>query len=1410
MDSQSKITHKQTFTGGMNTSTASEYLGPNQYVYALNCDIVTSDEGNMGVISLPKGNIKIEVDLPTGRNKCIGFCRDEEYGKLYYAVWNSLGLHTWFQFDYASQTVKRVIQCLTDTNNIEVFRWREDSLILHANVVKGDLLYWVCDGDEARMISVSKSMDKSEETGYGEVITDEYTRAFKRPPAYAPEVNYVDDDTFGKNNLYGSLFKFAYQYIYDQGEYSTFSDFSKVPLPVGEVGLSGSGITNKNNAIDIGLLTGNKLVKKIRIVAQRTNQEGGQSEWSIVAVLDKKDMGIADDIEYTFRFYNNDSYIGIDQLEVLVPQSYLPRLPKLQEFTGKAMVYGNFPIGRPIFDVDFNVDLSYSDLFFEDPVVEEFNNPFISATGIDYTYEDKSGWGTGAFRNSTIEIVIGADVKKGNKFTFNAESRGSKRNGYLSASYTATANDNAETVAHALRTQLGANEYIQRGEMSDVSQVGGGSVRFQFTIKNPAGSGYFEQSRISVEATPVSYQSLRNIGSSVLNEKMGATFRYALGYEDEDGRKSLVKSNGQLVEVDHINELGGIKKVTTTLTINHLPPDWAKKLVVYRTKNLNQDQYIQMLIRKIVKNYDTTFGEEYYDLSLSSLFNYQAINDSQSIKYEFKKGDRVRFLKTINGTSEDVITDVHDYEVVNYLPEIINEQKSSVTVNGTVNVKTVADDNNIGNNIIINGAERLIVGVDSEGYVLNSAIGTSTEQTFDRYEIVVRGGVLRIKANDVIEGFIDVSDGVFPVVEVYNPNQNLVDTGVENYFTLAKFDIYDGMHRGNIQDQTASQPAIITVEATDNYVRNRGLITNDTENDPNVYITLIEDRSFSDFYVSDISSLGRTNSLDDSKGEVLFNERLVWSSNYIEDSNTNGLNMFYIGNRVDYNDGYGSIMRIMHHEGRMYILKRLKTGWAPVYGRIIQDQEGQQFLAASDNLLPEKMEYFLWEGGVGNNPESAVRIGNDLFGVSPDSGVIFNLGGNGILPISKIFNVDNEARLLLSQASASGVRIFGGFNSKKDEYIINIPAYRKVDYKEVISSSNWRDVLKDTSGQYDVLSHPSKGTVTISGSDIIYSANAGESGIDTFVMVDLETGTNQSVTINIIDSDDGFYEEYKVIAGQSIRFNAQSLFMSTGWELSNSIAQHRSNVSGAIENYNFIPEPGKTYIVGLVKSQGTISVSMGGVEEVIEDEGYQEVVLTAESGSLLTIYSSSTVLVSDIAIYGEFRDHSTLKFNDRANQFTGYASYSGDTLTKFFDELIVFKDGELWIQDKNERRNNYFGETYPSVISFYVNANPDMDKDIYSILLNSNKAWRVDIEIPATINRPRGQRSRIKEKNFKYYKNSFVADFMRDMNDTRFSNELEALLKGAYLQGKVAKITLTHLSEEPVNLHSVEVELSIK
>lgn len=1094
------------FVDGVNSDLSDEHITSRQARFMLNCNILSTAEGNIGVVTNVKGNIAIPVELPEGDNKTIGVCLDEESDCFYYAVWNSNNYHTWFKFDAISETVSVVIQCIRDTGGVDIFQWKEKDLILHTVIKNNNLLYWSMAGHPARKINIDRAVDKND-TGYGTVILEDYTRAYKKTADFPPEAKYITDTNVLYNYVYGNLFKFAVRFIYDDGEKSVYSDYSLVPIPDQENTSGTQGVPLTNNCISVNFLTGGMLVKKIELIMQKTDQEtGGALDWVSIVVLDKDTLGIEDNTEYEYLFYNDNTYIPISQEEVVMPHLYFPRNPECMEEIGDRIGYANFEEGFPAVDIDIDYEVEYEDLFVPDDVIDRLNDPFLEVNVIENWHEPDT-WLTKGWRHTTGEVVVGPDVKRGNLFSvwiFNGNDVESQFN------HIATLTDTAETVANALANKFRSHDRMS-GELNgnrgwvDRVTVSGGFARFRFDIWNRAGRPYHTFHTVRV---PVNYSTLKNTGNSVLTNKLGSSHRYGIVYRDEDQMKSLTYGDVDAIYIKPLNELGGLKKAIIKLIIRHRAPSWAKTYEIVRTRNLVQESYIQILIQSAV-TVSNILGETYTDLVIGSFNTYKAVHPNVALNHEFKKGDRVRLQKTYSGGDWSIPTDVIDYEVMEYYPETRRNVKKNITIDPSKNNLVLVNDpnpNDVGSFLWVDGHEREITGVSTTvdvGYELSSPIAPNTEsntaRTYPSFDIINNRGVIRIKQNDDYP--INAGGNTFALVEVYTPAQRYANSENENYYSIGysyPITMEDGvyLHGGNAQDQTTSQPAIVQIEGYDNYVRNRELpISNDTES-PQVIFSSIEDASFSDFYVSNLSSYGKTSRLDDSVGVVKFDSRIRYSLNYIEDTRINGLGFFLNLNRVDYNDKYGGIKRLISDEGRLYIFKHLKYLWAPVYGNVITDNENTDVISSSSNLLPDKPEYFLFNAGIGDNPESVVRYGNDIFSVSPNSGYIINIGGNGAIPVSKVFGMDKDVRDIIANASKSGARMFGAYDRKNGYYVVNIEGYDVIVFNSKITQNNHRVVEIPDVGNFQIVSGPNNGTVQMTDDGYIYYPNSNFSGED--------------------------------------------------------------------------------------------------------------------------------------------------------------------------------------------------------------------------------------------------------------------------------------------------------------------------
>lgn len=1025
----------------------------------LNCNVLSTPEGNVGIVTNVKGNTSIPVELPPGENRTIGVALDEENNRLYYATWNSEGYHSWFRYDYVSNRVSRVIQCITDTNGEDIFRWEPDKFIFHADVIGGNLLYWTMQGHPPRKINIQKAMDKSI-AGYGEDISEEFTRAYKRAGIYAPQVEYFTDDTKKFNLLYRRQFKFAYRWLYDDNEKSDWSEWSEVANPIFESFVGEKTIPVENNGLKVFIETGSAIVVGIELAMQTILDDGSLSLWMLVDSLNKDHLNISDDDRYEYHFYNEGQYTPIDQSKIIRNYSFIPRDPANQAFTKNAIVYSNFTEGFTPVDLDVSWEVDYEDVYFDDPVSEE-NDPELIYNFIR-TDRDKG-------RHATIgEFVVGPDVKRGNVFevVYTSVQRPphGDRNIRQTLRVEATANDDARTVASKLANQLrsiqtGTSDHHKKSYVRDVVSYGGGSYGFEWRHRTSYMASYWN---VAVSAAPIDTVTLKDNGQSVRIIKNGSSVKYGIVYYDEDGRKSAVYSNdGLIVSVDTPNELGRIASPVVKLSINHTPPAYAKYFSIVRTKDLVHDWYIYLLIQKVAEiEHDS--GDAYYNLSVGSLFTYQRVHPNTTLNYEFRAGDRLRVMyqkEDPNGEYE-IVQDYRDFEILSYSPIVTDIMDENVTVDGSSNVTVdAALDAHIGSFIRINGHEREILSVvDGTTYELERPMATgddSTSRTFPSYEIINKRGVIRVAKDDE---YPILSNSV---VMIYSPAAQGGSQSDEMFsefgkkFNIIDFGTPDAAHEGNVQNQAGASPAIISITEGSAYVRQRAFPTNNSEFNTQVEVLLVEDASYSDFYHSYMTDDGKVNALDTGQGIVHFDSRVRWSNNYIEGTRINGLNDFDNLDREDYNDQYGAIVRTIFANGRLYVFKHLKCAYATIYANRITQEDGGQILASSNRLLPQMLEYFLWDGGLGNNPGGVTRHGNNFFFVSPDSGIAGIISYNGVEPISITYSLDKVIREKISAAKSSRAWMLTWFDRKNGNYELSFGPHDIIIYDGEFVESDW-------------------------------------------------------------------------------------------------------------------------------------------------------------------------------------------------------------------------------------------------------------------------------------------------------------------------------------------------------------------
>lgn len=1145
-----------TFDGGIDTDTAPEYVAPNRARYMLNCRVYSY--GNVGVITNIQGNTLISTPLPAGINQCINSTPDEANNRFFFSVYNSLGYHTIFLYNEISNQVIQVFQSQTQSDGIDILTWSPNFPILHVDIVGGNLYYW-CDGlNKAGKFNITKIMD-STAAGYGLSITADFIVAYKQTALFAPVCNYTTDTTRDTNNLYANLFKFTQRWHYDDGEISNWSDWSAVPLPDNQSYLGISGITNTNNAIQVNLATGNHLVVKIEVAVQAANNqipavnEVNTTDFVVCQILTKADLGISDLSTYTWVFYNDGSYSTTDQGLINRLYSFLPRIPLCQSFIRNALTYTNFSEGYDNVTINASVACSFVTLYIPSGTVNTISNGSITVAFVSVVKQRQfTALSLHARYNPTYLFTIGSDVVKGQVYNVYGRGGGPDFNiidllggatpiaggeNYF-YSYTATANDTAETVAaqiKAFQRGIGRGWPTNQNAISN-EQTSGGNVSWEYGYL-----GYLGQGQLvwTASVTQVPVVTLQDNGFSSNIIKYGSTRNYGFVYIDDDGRESLAyTSPTSVVRTPFITEIGldangNFQQPIHAITINHQPPIWAKWWRLVRTPDT--PSFIWILIQQVILYTGEDGDGNYLDLVVGSLPTYNLLHPNSVLAYNFTRGDRLRLIVD---TGSGLLYPYYETEILSYQVSTSQTINSNIVVNGTNIVTPTATVNpdQAGFNIIINGNIRLIVDVNTgpntytldEPIVVDETTTPTTPTTFPNYILQDNRGTIRIAQPTA------VTINPNSIVELYTPQPNLVSSDYRIFndfqqkFPILNYGTPQAYHAGNQQNQSATQPAIVTTSNGDAYIRDREYPTNTVFPGTQVTVYKAVDPNFSDFYYSSMTNLGRVYPQDQGLGQVDFGSRVRFSSNYIQDTTVNGLNDFDDLNRMDYFDSYGDIMRTLFREAKLYAFKQLKDAWIPVNNVISTDASGANALLVGTSQLLNLMEYYNYEGGVGNNPESVTYNGDFIYHACPAAGTFVKINTSyvygrqvtdNIETISKNYFFDFAAKQLLAIVQQYNLKLYSGFDRGFDEGLWTILPYIEYLFNGGFDPNIWSTLngAIPVGAIGIVVTQPTNGNVVWNGAtgDFVVTMNTGFLGNDQFTYQLLLPGSVMSATRNV-------------------------------------------------------------------------------------------------------------------------------------------------------------------------------------------------------------------------------------------------------------------------------------------------------
>jgi hypothetical protein len=197
----------------------------------------------------------------------------------------------------------------------------------------------------------------------------------------------------------------------------------------------------------------------------------------------------------------------------------------------------------------------------------------------------------------------------------------------------------------------------------------------------------------------------------------------------------------------------------------------------------------------------------------------------------------------------------------------------------------------------------------------------------------------------------------------------------------------------------------------------------------------------------------------------------------------------------------------------------------------------------------------------------------------------------------------------------------------------------------------------------------------------------------------------------------------------------------------------------------------------------------------------------------LSINSDTSVISAYDDFYSEFitiplqDNKQAIGFYSDKRGWNGFYSFKPEMIGTSAEFILSWKDGNLWVHDSpNVPYCNFYGQQFTSKITFVSKLSPLGLKVAQNMRVKASNVWEsTSITTVPNAMYKLGMMSRLKKGNWKNFEGDFWATVLRNMNDPRFTNQDDALLKGEPMRGDAFIIELQNDSTELESLRMAEM-----
>jgi hypothetical protein len=348
-----------------------------------------------------------------------------------------------------------------------------------------------------------------------------------------------------------------------------------------------------------------------------------------------------DNINYSYRFYNDGSYPYIDIQESIQLYDYVPELANAQELAnGNVMVYGGITEGYDK-NLKTNVDVSVSTY-----PAGPGNIGYGTFKIIPFQGERQFGLIFGPVRREVKYQVIGTPPVG---TTINITVKDGANNSYNYSSYTTVDGDNQVSIAQKLFQNI-----VVSGVYESIYPFQGYPNQL-YTMFNASSPRYLNSVTIIFPLNAVASNPIKTfLNSSARN--------IGIAYFDAKGKTNGIIWSEKISIPEYAEDNAGkILLPQIELAINHQPPIWAQSYQVYLTKN-NTNSFCWVTTVNIQEI-------EYLFFDITSIYKSQEIypTTTEVCNWSFSPGDRMRLLR--NRTTNFVFNYEYDAEVIGIIKD---------------------------------------------------------------------------------------------------------------------------------------------------------------------------------------------------------------------------------------------------------------------------------------------------------------------------------------------------------------------------------------------------------------------------------------------------------------------------------------------------------------------------------------------------------------------------------------------------------------------------------------------------------------------------------------------------------------------------------------------------------------------